>query len=386
MRHDHAAWASSWIHALRLGESLVIPLYFLCLICLLPACSPRLEPVKPHLGAHEHVVVTHDGWQLGMVHQPPIGRPLKNQSPVVLAHGTSCNTRTFDMLERTSLQRDLARRGLDVWTVELRGGPLGARPKAEGAVDRRRFQAGRDRAYNWDFDTLVEVDVPAILARIQRYSGASRVHWIGHSLGGMVAWAAEAKGLIHGFRSLVTIGSPAAYGYPVGMAVGAPAARPFLRILGGFPARQGGLLAIPLATRIPNSILHTLTSTENMDQAELELFMRTVLEDSPLGLVDQYLDWIKSGQIQSRDGRYSYSRHIDQVRSPLFVIAGRADLIAPPWTTFPLYKYASSKDKRYRVFGVSNGDRLDYGHMDLVLGRHAPEEVFTAIRSWLEEH
>lgn len=356
------------------------------LLLLGVACAPRLEPAKPHLGAHEHVVVTHDGWQLGMLHQPPIGRPMKQQAPVILAHGTSCNTRTFDLLERSSMLRDLARAGLDVWAVELRGGPLGARPISEGRVDRRRFSAFRDRGHDWDFDTLVEVDVPAILSRVQRYTGASRVHWIGHSLGGMVAWAAEAKGLIHGFRSLITVGSPAAYGHPVGMARGALGARPFIKLLGGFPARTGGTLAIPLITRTSNTIVHTLASRENMEVPELELVLRTVLEDSPTSLIEQYLLWIRSGQILSRDEKYSYTRHLPDVRSPLFVIAGRADLIAPPWSVFPLYQYASSQEKRYRVFGVAEGDRLDYGHMDLVLGRHAPEEVFPAIRSWLEEH
>jgi hypothetical protein len=43
----------------------------------------------------------------------------------------------------------------------------------------------------------------------------------------------------------------------------------------------------------------------------------------------------------------------------------------------------SSPDRTFVEFGVESGHGADYGHIDLVLGRHAPEEVFTRIADWL---
>jgi len=60
--------------------------------------------------------------------------------------------------------------------------------------------------------------------------------------------------------------------------------------------------------------------------------------------------------------------------------------VAPPWTVRPVFEHAGSSQKTFRVFGLSEGDHIDYGHFDLVLGKYAPQDVFPWIRSWLEAH
>jgi hypothetical protein len=39
----------------------------------------------------------------------------------------------------------------------------------------------------------------------------------------------------------------------------------------------------------------------------------------------------------------------------------------------------------YGEFGRAHGHRVDYGHVDLILGRAAPLEVFPAVAGWLAE-
>ncbi|MEZ4327663.1 MAG: hypothetical protein R3B40_20760 [Polyangiales bacterium] len=40
-------------------------------------------------------------------------------------------------------------------------------------------------------------------------------------------------------------------------------------------------------------------------------------------------------------------------------------------------------DKRYQIFAKAEGDRADYGHADLLIGRHAADEVFPEIAAFL---
>src|SRR5689334_17686282 len=45
----------------------------------------------------------------------------------------------------------------------------------------------------------------------------------------------------------------------------------------------------------------------------------------------------------------------------------------------------ASSDVRYREMGRRFGDRADYGHIDLLVGRSAPEEVYPVLLDFLEE-
>jgi len=64
--------------------------------------------------------------------------------------------------------------------------------------------------------------------------------------------------------------------------------------------------------------------------------------------------------------------------------AGAADRLASPEMVRFAYDRINSPHKRYREFSVHTGDCADYGHVDLIFGRHAPEEVFPVVSGWIE--
>jgi len=45
-----------------------------------------------------------------------------------------------------------------------------------------------------------------------------------------------------------------------------------------------------------------------------------------------------------------------------------------------------STDKTYWVAGHASGLGHEYSHVDLVLGRHAPDEVYPVVDAWLDDH
>jgi hypothetical protein len=69
----------------------------------------------------------------------------------------------------------------------------------------------------------------------------------------------------------------------------------------------------------------------------------------------------------------------------LLVSGGSQDRLAPPEVLKAQYDLAGSRDKTLVVFGRERGDRLDYGHGDLMFGQGAPLEVYPLVRRWLEE-
>jgi poly(3-hydroxyalkanoate) synthetase len=57
------------------------------------------------------------------------------------------------------------------------------------------------------------------------------------------------------------------------------------------------------------------------------------------------------------------------------VIAGTHDMLAPPESVRPMYERSPSHDKTYREFPL--------GHIDLVMGRDAPQTVWPLVTQWL---
>jgi len=146
---------------------------------------------RPHLSYTR----THDGWRLALYRYTPQRRT--HQTPVLLCHGMSSNRWDMDGPGRVSLARYLVKRGYDVWVVELRGAGRSTRPTWWNG-----------KRYDWRFEDYVQHDGPAALRKVLRETGARQVHWVGHSMGGMIAYALLMSPVHHKIASAVTLGSP----------------------------------------------------------------------------------------------------------------------------------------------------------------------------------
>lgn len=313
---------------------------------------------------------TPDGWDLALHHYP--GKRA-DRPPVILCSGYSCNRFFIDFNDRYSLARFLARRGYDAWVVEFRGHGL-----SEPAASKR--------SHGWTFDELVELDVPATIAYVREQSGGARPVWIGHSMGGMVAYAALGyiRALEESLTGLVTIASPVAF---------PSVASRMMRILGQL------LMALPFPQHLPqHNVLVALwwmlgrspraaevgMNPQNIDYRAFGQVLRQSICNVPRSMLRQVAQWSLSGDFLSADGKVDYRANLMRIRTPTLVVAGAVDYLATPEMVRFAYEHISSPQKRYREFGRRQGDSVDYGHVDLIFGRRAPEEVFPAISAWLE--
>ena len=291
--------------------------------------------------------------------------------PVLMIHGFGQNRYAFHLPAR-SMVNHLARSGYDVYNVDLRGrgrsGHLGAR---------------RPRSIH-DF---VREDVPAALDEIAKHSGPGPVFLIGHSLGGVVSYcaAAEQRARIGG---IVSIGSP--YHFTLGSRWLAWLAQSFLafdRRLGipdvAFNTRHYGSF-VRAARRVVDSRFYPIPfrgyRPGAIEPEVLGQHMALAMDRGSVSTMRAMFSWAAEARRRKNgdDGLFGYAARFEALDIPLLVIAGTYDDLAPPASVKPAFELSRSRDKKYR--------ELPFGHIDLLVGRDAPQLTWPVVESWLEKH
>lgn len=316
-----------------------------------------------------HRVITSDGWTLDLKRVPPSGER-RHPRPVITQHGIVTNGRNVDFDEQRSLARYLSSRGFDVWVPSLRGTGESEKPSLFG------------RAGDHDFDTFVTEDLAAILAYVKKESGSEVVDYVGHSMGGMMLYAHLARGGDDIGRA-VTIGSP------VRFHLSGRVERLLRSVVGlagyaaWFPLRRGAHLSLPVHGGWQGPVERLLISPENTDVTVWRSFIAVGMDDVSRPLLEQFGGWIADDVFASRNREIDYFAGLSNVRTPILVMAGKIDGIAPPWMVRPAFDRLGSEEKRWLVVGEGNGMSADYNHMDLLLGERAGDDVFAHVAAFL---
>jgi len=321
---------------------------------------------------------TRDGWRIALYRYTP--RRGAHRTPVLLCHGMSSNRWNMDGPGRISMARYLKRRGYDVWVVELRGAGRSTRPTL---WNRKR--------YAWTFEDYVQHDAPAALQVVLRETGAAQVHWVGHSMGGMIAYALLMTPIHRKIASAVTLASPTMsdVGHPV-LDFGLPY-RYLLRLLPprvllGTGARFGAPFAPLLARLLSDSIAELGWYPGNADLRLLTTLMLTAVDDLPASLLREFARWYETKAMSDRYAMFDFTEHLERITTPIMIVAGGKDGLTPIRDLKHVYDRIAARDKVFRVIGKDHGDAHDYSHADLVLGLHAPDDVYPVVLSWLESH
>jgi alpha-beta hydrolase superfamily lysophospholipase len=283
--------------------------------------------------------------------------------PVVLCHGFGANRFSLDFDSRYSLARYLAARGFETWVLELRG----------------RGLAGPVRPCT--FDDQAEYDVRAAL-RAVRGAGHREVLWVGHSKGGMLMYAHLARNPNAPVKSVVTLASAGSFGYQTGMKLFVERVAPFLK-MDVIPFRVVRRLA--RLGPLPGPISRYLSRAENMEPETIMKITANMVSDLAGGVARQFARWIRLGTFDSADGSFNYRVAMENVKTPFLLMAGSADLMAPE-VAVEAARRALGGPTELVVVGKGTGFREDYGHGDIVLGRHAPDEVFPLVDDYLRAH
>ncbi|HET9452008.1 MAG TPA: alpha/beta fold hydrolase [Aggregicoccus sp.] len=310
-----------------------------------------------------------DGWELAVYARRAAVR--RYEEPVLLCHGLAANRYTFDFEPPYSVAHALNEAGFDCFSVEWRG-TGGSRPPPPGR-----------RATDFTVDDHILQDGPALISLALQETGARQAFWLGHSLGGLVGYGVAQGPEGARLKGLLPLGAPVFFQY-----------RPYLQALVGLGVRAAwphrlrqewtsaglapflGYVALPLSDLVVNP-RHIPPRIQRQVYANMMSSMsRRVLQ--------QFHDWIRNDVFRSFDGKVDWRAGIAGLRVPLLVMGGAADRLAPPASLQAQYALAGSEDKTLHVFGRERGDKLDYGHGDLIFGEGAPLEVYPLLCAWLQ--
>ena len=337
----------------------------------------RWARIEPNYRLVIHTT-TRDGAEIALYRTPPTD-PTAHAEPVLLVHGLGSNHFNFDLPHPGSLPQLLADAGYDCWTIDLRG--------------RLGSSHGPNGKWRFGFDDYLRYDIPAAVERVLAESAADKVHWIGHSMGGMLFYAmaghSDATGCDIGqeqIASAVTIGSPIRFFRPKPMHRWAFRNRDVLQVSRTVPLRAFGALTAPFVLRGPKAWVNGQLNPHNCDDAWLG---RAAVHATSYLSMQVFLDfvrWIALGQWNSVDGKVDYRESMKNINVPTLVAGGRIDYLCPVKNTQLAHELLGSEHKKLQLYGTADGHQHDYGHIDLVMGRHTRDEVVPDILAWLAEH
>jgi pimeloyl-ACP methyl ester carboxylesterase len=313
---------------------------------------------------------TSDGWQLAVHFWSHAGK--MRRTPLLMIHGFGSNRVCFDFSPRYSFVHAACRRGFDVYVLELRGAGMS--------------QARADQPFHWGFDDYNHKDLPAALDIICKHSGKTAVHALGHSMGGMLCYAMGCRSP-QVFRSITTIGSPLLHRLHVGArdrrllrvllrltSTKSSSRVPLRRLLGA-----AGRFVVPAA--MSDGIL---MNVDNVDVDSIVRLANEAISDVPVKLIYELTHTVTNERTHLLE-TFAHELVLHEIRVPVLVLSGVCDRVAPPRSVHAAVTCLGSNDIRYREFGTQHGDKSDYGHVDLLIGKHAPDEVYPLVLDFVEE-
>ena len=298
-----------------------------------------------------------DGWECPL-HRYPAALGADG-APVLLVHGLLTGPEGFELGEDHALVKRLHSAGHDVFLMTHRG-------------DRGAVPPPRPRAF--DFDDIVARDVPAALDRIRAATGASRVLWVGHSLGGQLAVAHIARGGSEDLAGAAVLCAPVRFEVP--------------RTQARLARLTAGLL--PASWRIPTRAVHQALApfsdharpwqeaTRESDGPLARGVMVHGVEDVSAGMARQVATWLASGSLCDRRDQVDYMAAVQGTSVPLWVLATDGDRLCSPRAAEPLVEAGQPGRVTWTVLGSR------WGHLDPLIGRDAPGQVHAPLTRWLD--
>ena len=226
-------------------------------------------------------------------------------------------------------------------------------------------------------------DIPASLDFITKHTGFARVHWIGHSMGGMLLYAYVAAFGAEKVAAAATLGAPPGFD---GVNFQTPHAVFWLQ-----------RLCPPLFQYILKGITPLLNVWKprfrfvpvNWDNIHTDVTPRTffnVIEAIPPRAAQELAGWATTKTWRMRNGELDVLASLKKLQIPIFAIFGGADALTPGQNARAFFEALPADYKKMLILSKESGYAEDYDHVDLAFGKNGVADVFEPIAEWLKKH
>lgn len=313
-------------------------------------------------------ISTGDLWELRLCRYR---RGRAGGEPVLLVPGINANQHVFCAPEGGCLVDYLVEHGYDCWTIDLRGCRSSKPP----------FERTRNHA---SLDGFLLEDLPAAIRYICKTTAFPKVHWIGHSLGGMLLYAyAQEFGAKH-IASGVTLGSPPGFSELRFRTLPATT-RLMIR---HFPGLCGTLLRhfapFGLATRVATRYLPM--NMRNLHPSLNPGHFYCMIEDPLAPVLDELHFCAKNKVWRMKGDTLDVAQGLREMQLPLLAVFGAKDPLIDIAEARKFMESLTTKDKQMLELARESGCSADYGHCDLLFGKESESEVFAPIKRWMDAH
>ncbi len=350
-------WIAVIVGSVIISIVIGIKIYWSILLAMFPARERATEV---------HSVTTKDMWEIKLFRYR---RGRTSGEPVFLLHGAGVNHKNFTEPEGACLVDELVARGFDVWALDTR-----VCRSSKPAFERKREDATLD-------DVLLQ-DIPAAIRYIRKTTSYGRVHWVGHSLGGMMLYAYLQHWGNDFLASGTTLGSPLGF---VGTNIRIKRVPWPTR---KYPHEMTNILRalIPLLYYTGIRTILFPINTRNLHPRLGPGNLFHVVEDPMPKAMDQLLQWASTRTWTMLDGKLDVLAGFKTMDLPLFTLFAPRDPFVPAATARPFFESLPNPDKRFAMLAKDAGCQNDYDHCDMAFGVDSPRAVFEPIARWIEAH
>jgi pimeloyl-ACP methyl ester carboxylesterase len=322
---------------------------------------------EPVLADEIHSVTTEDGWVVKLYRRKPASG---DGEPIFLCHALATNHLNYEFPIGNSLVDALTEAGYECWTMDMRGDRNCPPPKGV-----RRSSA--------TVDDYLHKDIPAALAFIREKTGYEQVHWVGHSMGGMLFYAYQAVYGGENIASATTMGSPIGF---KNTKIRNAAWFAFLSAM--CPALLSGAIRglAPFSPLFRPQMPGLPMNWDNLHpDMDAQAFFN-LLEVVPGGVAKQMNRWAVTRDWKMNDGTLDVPAELRKGTVPLLAFFAPLDPFVNMADAEDFMDNLPADDKAMVVLSKEEGCAKDYNHCDIPFSPNADVEVFIHVIEWVQEH
>lgn len=289
--------------------------------------------------------------------------------PVFLLHGIASNHTIWDTgVKKYDFAPRLVEEGYQVYSLDLRG-----RSGSDGPHT--------GRGDSWSIDDYLLCDLPTAIEFILEDTGIEKLHWIGHSLGGILGFFYQIRHKASNLQSLTAFASALTYTFST--------INHFRTYMDYMSAMMYYPVDLWFKAMYPIIDYDTYFSRFIWDSGNLDPEVKRSILNNMVQKI-AVLEWNQIKTISAAEGmpRISggFNHYVNDRRivTPAYLITGDRDWVCAvdgvEWTREKL-----NCPVKTAIFGKDYGNKSHYGHIDIVCGINAPSETWPTVIDWLAE-